>query len=249
GNIALRGNPNVKILIDGKPTNIDAAQLLKQIPSSSIKQIELITNPSAKYNPEGMSGIINIILHKNTNNGFNGDLSLNLTKGENARFNSSVNLNYRTGKLNFYGNYGTYVGKSFNNGEFFNDDNPFTPEDDPSVERFDLLSNNKSHLFKVGVDYYINDHNSLSVYTTQNIFDHKMNAINTSAFINTGTTIQESFSKSDNTNAAYNLAYKHKINDDGHEIQLEADYNNFEGDSDSQYSFINGFIPNYNEQI
>ena len=61
--ISLRGNENVRVLIDGKPTNIDPAQLLKQIPSASIKQIELITNPSAKYNPEGMSGIINIVLH------------------------------------------------------------------------------------------------------------------------------------------------------------------------------------------
>ena len=65
--LSLRGNTNVKVLVDGKPTNIDATQLLQQIPSASIKQIELITNPSAKYNPEGMSGIINIILHKNAN--------------------------------------------------------------------------------------------------------------------------------------------------------------------------------------
>src|SRR5690606_2308649 len=72
GNISLRGNQNVRVLVDGRPTNIEPAQLLKQIPSSSIKSIELITNPSAKYNPEGMSGIINIILHKNSNDGFNG---------------------------------------------------------------------------------------------------------------------------------------------------------------------------------
>ncbi|CAM4289407.1 carboxypeptidase-like regulatory domain-containing protein [Gillisia hiemivivida] len=64
GNIAVLGNDNVRILVDGKPTNIPAARLLKQIPSSSIKSIELITNPSVKYNPEGMSGIINIVLHK-----------------------------------------------------------------------------------------------------------------------------------------------------------------------------------------
>ena len=81
GNVALRGNPNVRILIDGKPSNMDAATVLKTIPSTSIKQIELITNPSAKYNPEGMSGIINIILHKNSNMGFNGDLSGGLTIG------------------------------------------------------------------------------------------------------------------------------------------------------------------------
>jgi len=64
--LSLRGNSNVRVLIDGKPSNIDAAQLLQQIPSSSIKQIELITNPSAKYNPEGMSGIIKTLRKAST---------------------------------------------------------------------------------------------------------------------------------------------------------------------------------------
>ena len=104
GNISLRGNENVRVMADGKLSNVPIAQLLRQIPSTSIKSIELITNPSARYNPEGMSGIINIILHKNTNVGFNGNLNLGLTKEINARFNSSIDLNYRTGKLNFFGN-------------------------------------------------------------------------------------------------------------------------------------------------
>ena len=77
GAISLRGNENVRVLVDGRLSNIPAAQLLKQIPSSAIKSIELITNPSAKFNPEGMSGIINIVLHKNQMLGFNGSLSAN----------------------------------------------------------------------------------------------------------------------------------------------------------------------------
>ncbi len=105
GNISLRGNENVRILIDGKPTNISAAQLLKQIPSSSIKSIELITNPSAKYNPEGMSGIINIVLHKNANMGFNGNIDTGLTAGHFVRYNAATNMNYKTGNVNFFTNY------------------------------------------------------------------------------------------------------------------------------------------------
>ena len=66
GDISMRGNTNVRVMVDGKLSNIPTAQLLKQIPSTAIKSIELITNPSAKYNPEGLSGLINIILHKNT---------------------------------------------------------------------------------------------------------------------------------------------------------------------------------------
>ena len=104
--LSLRGNSNVRVLIDGKPSNVDPAQLLQQIPSSSIKQIELITNPSAKYNPEGMSGIINIILHKNSNNGFNGSINTGVTFGITPKTNSALNLNYKVGKVNFYTNYG-----------------------------------------------------------------------------------------------------------------------------------------------
>ncbi len=106
GDIALRGNQNVQVMVDGKLSNIPAAQLLKQIPSTSIKQIELITNPSAKYNPEGMSGIINIILIKNANIGFNGNLNVGLGYELEPKFNSSIDMNYRNRKLDFFGSYG-----------------------------------------------------------------------------------------------------------------------------------------------
>lgn len=102
GNISLRGNENVRVLVDGKPTNIPASELLKQIPSSSIKSVELITNPSAKYNPEGMSGIINIILNKNANMGFNGSINTGVEAGHYVRYNASTNMNYKTGKVNFW---------------------------------------------------------------------------------------------------------------------------------------------------
>jgi len=98
--LSLRGNTNVRVLIDGKPSNIEASQLLQQIPSSSIKQIELITSPSAKYNPEGMSGIINIILHKNANDGFNGSVNAGVTFGKTPKTNTALNINYRFGKVN-----------------------------------------------------------------------------------------------------------------------------------------------------
>src|SRR5690606_28072859 len=119
GDITLRGNSNVRVMVDGKLSNVPVAQLLKQIPSTSIKSIELINNPSAKYNPEGMSRIINIILHKNANIGFNGNLNLGLTMAEEAKFNSSIDLNYRNGKFNFYGNYGNNIGKWINEGKIY----------------------------------------------------------------------------------------------------------------------------------
>jgi hypothetical protein len=118
GSINLRGNENVRVLVDGKPSNLSASQLLKQIPSSSVKSVEIITNPSAKYNPEGMSGIINVILKKNTTIGFNGSFSVGVEHSKNARPTGSLDLNYRTGSVNFYGNYSIDWGK-FETNAFF----------------------------------------------------------------------------------------------------------------------------------
>ncbi len=236
GNISLRGNENVRVMVDGKLSNVPVSQLLKQIPSSSIKQIELITNPSAKYNPEGMSGIINIILHKNTNVGFNGNLNLGLTKEIYARFNSSIDMNYRNGKFNFYGNYGNFAGKSANYGRIKR------PEDN-SIQLFDFLNNSKSHLYKFGVDFYLNDNNTFSIFTNQNIFDGKGGG--KTDIINEDEPVQSQIFRnvSDNTSSQYNLAYKHNFKKDGEKLDVEIDYNTFEQFENSDFRFVNFSFP------
>ena len=165
GDLSLRGNNNVRVLVDGKPSNISTAQLLQQIPSTSIKSIELITNPSAKYNPEGMSGIINIILNKSATIGFNGSVNTGITRGENTKFNGSLDMNYKTGKVNFYTNYGYRTGKQHNYG------NVTRTGVNASIQNFDFMNDNTSHLLKLGADIYINEKNTLSFYTTQNFRD------------------------------------------------------------------------------
>ena len=162
GNISLRGNENVRVLIDGKPTNMNAADLLKQIPSTSIKSVELITNPSAKYNPEGMSGMINIVLHKNASLGFNGSVNSGITQGINTRYNGSLDVNFKKNKLNVFSNYGLNTGKSESTGRI-NRTNGILSQD---ISRNDKET---SHLLKIGFDYNINDKNTFSAYTIQNI--------------------------------------------------------------------------------
>ena len=106
GGISMRGSSNLRILIDGRPTGMVAdnqAQILEQIPASSIESVEIITNPSSKFDAEGEGGIINIILKKEKNRGFNGLASVNV--GTNNRYNASVGGNYRYRKFNFFGNY------------------------------------------------------------------------------------------------------------------------------------------------
>jgi len=221
GKLSLRGNQNVRVLVDGRPTNIDPAQLLKQIPSSSIKKIELITNPSAKYNPEGMSGIINIILNKNANDGFNGSFTSGINFGITPKFNNSLDVNYRTGKVNFFGNGGSNFGKNFNKG-FIN------RNDITSHQALDIVNDNDSYLGKIGMDYYINDHNTISAYTNQNYFTGK-GKVDTRIMYGSDTTLeniaQNSAYDTDNHNNTYNLAYKHKFEKEGHTLDFEGNYN------------------------
>ena len=222
GKLSLRGNDNVRVLIDGRPSNIDPAQLLKQIPSTSIKKIELITNPSAKYNPEGMSGIINIILHKNANTGFNGSYSGGITFGETAKYNQSLDLNYKTGKVNFFGNVGQNFGTYFNDGYIKRFDQDI-------LQKLDIKNENDSYLYKIGMDYLIDDHNTLSFYSNQNKSTGK-GFVNTDIDYNNGDpNIKNAYQKSkysgpDDT-GTYNLAYKHIFKKEGHTLDFEGNYN------------------------
>lgn len=241
GDITLRGNSNVRVMVDGKLSNVPVAQLLRQIPSTSIKSIELITNPSAKYNPEGMSGIINIVLHKNANIGFNGNINLGLTKGIEAKFNSSVDLNYRNGKFNFYGNYGNNIGKYVNDGTIFR-------TDENSLQEFDFFNNNKSHLYKLGVDFYLNDKNTISFFTNQNIFDGSGTG-ETKVTYNTDASrnVTQFFGDiSDNRSEQYNFDYKLDFNKEGHNIELEVDHNRFESGQDANFRSVGASLyPDY----
>ncbi len=104
GQVSLRGSQGVRVLVDGKPSGMAASDNLRQIPANMIDKIEVITNPSARYEAEGMAGIINIILKKDDRSGFNG--SFDVTGGFPAIAGVGANLNYRKGKINWFLNYG-----------------------------------------------------------------------------------------------------------------------------------------------
>ncbi|MDX1753662.1 MAG: outer membrane beta-barrel family protein [Salinimicrobium sediminis] len=247
GNISMRGNENVRILIDGKPTNIPAAQLLKQIPSTSIKSIELITNPSAKYNPEGMSGIINIILHKNSNLGFNGNLNTGVTIGDHTRYTGSLNMNYRTGKVNFFTNLGTNGGESSNNGRLENFTRDYT-------EQLSFLNKNESYLVKLGMDYYMDDKNTFSIYTNQNYYDgDPIGKVNLFYGPNDERNLSQTFLlDGENHTQTYNFVYNHAFNPDGHKLILEADYSLTDETEIADYTFTgpgSGGFTSYRDDV
>ena len=125
GNVSLRGSDNIRILIDGRPSNaINIAEALRQLPADAIDKVEVITNPSARYDAEGGSGLINIILKKGKNQGFNGTFIA--STGIPETYGLSANLNYKTEKLNYFTtagyNYRTNEGGGKTNSEYFNED-------------------------------------------------------------------------------------------------------------------------------
>lgn len=231
--LSLRGNTNVRVLIDGKPSNVDAAQLLQQIPSSSIKQIELITNPSAKYNPEGMSGIINIILHKNAGAGFNGSINTGVTFGNTPKTNSALNLNYKVGKVNFYTNYGFNHGINANHG-YVNSSNPGLE----NLQNFEFRNLSNSHLVKFGVDYYINERNTLSAYTNQNITHtdgYGKTVIDYFGLANNDN-LQVYRNENENKNQTYDVVFKHDFEKKGKTLEFQVNYSKTKNTEDTGYN-------------
>ena len=245
GELSLRGNTNVRVMVDGKLTNIPVSQLLRQIPSTSIKSIELITNPSAKYNPDGTTGIVNIILHKNANIGFNGNATVGLTKGIEAKFNSSVDLNYRNGRFNLYGSYGNNIGNYVNDGFIFR-------EEENSLQEFDFFNNNKSHLYKAGIDFYLNEFHTISFFTNQNVFDGRGNGTTMVTYNEdpSRNTAQDLSDIGSNHNQQYNLDYKWQFPKEGHSLELEVDLNRFDSDQNAIFRSTGAAaLPDYEDFV
>lgn len=155
GNVALRGNQSVTILVDGKPSGLTGSgrqAILDQIPASTIAKIEVITNPSARFDPDGVSGIINIVTKKNKKAGFNGNTTLSI--GTRDKYDAAVGLNYRTAKFNAFGNYSWRLVNRWSEGvtdrTTFLQDTTFRLFQDENGDR-----RNQSHVVSGGMDLFL----------------------------------------------------------------------------------------------
>jgi ferric enterobactin receptor len=164
GKVSLRGNENVAVQINGRPTPIRGTQLgayLKQIPANLVERIEVVPNPSAKYDPEGMAGIINIVLKANTDLGLSGGLNTGFATA--SRFNTGTNLGYQSGPLTLFGTYG------FNSDDRgivgINDRERYDPTGFPmsfTNQDIDGRTKNAGHNFSTNVDYKLTDKDVIS---------------------------------------------------------------------------------------
>jgi outer membrane receptor protein involved in Fe transport len=163
GNVNLRGSGEVMILINGRPSPLmgkNRAEVLQQLPANSIERIEVITNPSARFRPDGTSGIINIVLKKNTTNGMTGNIIGNI--GNRERSNGSLNLNYKKGKFN---SFITYNIRQDERNRFNELDRTYFDSTGKISGYYEengkLKARPLSHLLRGGIDYSINEKNSI----------------------------------------------------------------------------------------
>lgn len=160
GNVSLRGSDNVTILIDGRPSGLlglTGSEALEQLPSEMVERVEVITNPSARYDPDGTSGIINIVMKEQVERGYNGMVSINASTGQ--RYSGSVNLNYHVGSVNFFAN---YSGRMFNSDGYGTSFRANLVNDTYLDQESDFDFDMDAHNFTVGLDYHMNDRHRLT---------------------------------------------------------------------------------------
>jgi outer membrane receptor for ferrienterochelin and colicins len=155
GNVSLRGNDNVKILIDGRPSNsINIADALKSISADALDKVEVITNPSARYDAEGGAGIINIVLKKGKNNGLNGTFIA--TAGNPKNYSTTGNINFRSQNFNVFTtigyNDGKAPGKTLTDSDYINSAGTVYQT---TNERIDRVSGRKGYNYNFGVDWFL----------------------------------------------------------------------------------------------
>ncbi|HBI80726.1 MAG TPA: hypothetical protein DDY04_01935, partial [Bacteroidales bacterium] len=207
GNVSLRGSSNVNILIDGRPSMLNS---MEELPAQMIDRVEVITNPSAKYDPDGITGIINIVLKKRKEPGYNGMVSLNA--GTANKYNASVNMNWRQEKINIFANY------SFRQGQMdrYSSTDRVTLLNNSSDSSFllqnsDGQSNMLFHNIRGGIDYFIDSRTTLSFTGNLNLrsFDMDNNVLSNSyANFNSNTLLNTRFT----TNSNDGLGHEYSIN-------------------------------------
>jgi len=234
GNISLKGKQGVMILVDGKPTYMsgaDLAALLKNMQSSSLEQIEIMTNPPAKYDAAGNSGIINIKTKKGIVKGMNGSANASYTQGLYARFNGGVNLNYRNEKVNLFGGYNGGKYEGFNKltigRRFYEADNTTIKgsSDQKSRPHFKGMYHN----IKAGMDYYFSKRTIAGVVVNANLNDNDEDPTSTSYVrFPSGAVDYKIGSRGDNnrkfTGVSSNFNFKHTFDSTGREITADIDY-------------------------
>jgi iron complex outermembrane receptor protein len=248
GTISLKGKQSVQVYIDGKPaylSGLDLVNLLSTMNASQLEQIEIMTNPPAKYDAAGNSGIINLKTKKTKQVGFNGSVSAGYTQGRYWRTNESINMNFRKGKVNTFMNY------SFNKSRNFQElsiHRTYLNPNETVNAMFDQVAfmprRNMNNNLKLGMDYFINKKTTVGFVASGFISNEKQNNKNTSYLKDENAqvdsiVISTSDIKGKWRNASLNLNLRHQFDSTGRELTADLDFSRYASHNKQDFSNIN----------
>ena len=234
GNVSLRGNENVRILIDGKPSalvGLSGTDALRQLPADAIERVEVITSPSARYDAEGTAGILNIILRKGLASGLNG--SMNATIGDPKQYRIASNVNFRTKKFNFFTNLG--YRNSSGPGKFLTNLSIFENESFNSlrIEDRDFERNRNGYNINVGLEYFLSKNSSITgTYfyrdsNNQNLSTNNISVFDVDDILEYSDLRIQDEDEIDNT-SQISLNYTNNFNTSGHKLTVDVRYSDSE---------------------
>lgn len=229
-NISLSGKNGVQVHIDGKPSPLsgkDLADYLRTLQSSSIESIEIITNPSARYDAAGNAGVINIRLKKNKSFGTNGSVNAGYGIGIHSRYNGGISLNHRDSRLNLFGNYSysDMINESFMNLNRLQLDTLFD-------QKTTMTWKGKSHNIKTGFDYFLNSKQTIGVMMNGNYSNNNFGSYSsTDIYYNPNNQfikklVADNTSRSTRNQSNFNVNYRY-ADTTGRTLNIDADYGTF----------------------
>ncbi|RYY56176.1 MAG: hypothetical protein EOO05_18950 [Chitinophagaceae bacterium] len=243
GSIIMKGKPAVLVLIDGKPTQLNAADLqayLTGMSASQVETIELIDNPGAKYDAAGNAGIINIRTKANRQKGFNGSLNLSLGQGIYAKTGNSINLNYREGRVNLFINYGIRASREmmelYTLRKYFNK----AGQDSLLLEQPNISRNRQfGQNIKTGIDFFASSKTTLGLIFTGGINKRRARSSSTIDWMGPDYIIDSSINTLGANNSLFkrggvNVNARHRF-DENSELTADLDYVKFAIDGDQEY--------------
>ncbi|RYY20241.1 MAG: TonB-dependent receptor, partial [Chitinophagaceae bacterium] len=241
-NLSLAGKNGVQVFIDGKPSPLSGADLanyLKSLQSTQIEAIELITNPSAKYEAAGNAGIINIKLKKNKSFGTNGSVNAGYAIGTYGKYNGGLSLNHRNSRVNLFGNYNYSRSLNVTNFKLYRSQSDSIFDQNSRMKQY----NDNAHNFKAGLDYFLNAKSTVGAIVTGNLSDGRTENVGpmnilyepTNKLVRLLQANNDNDVKRDNIN--FNVNYRYALTG-GSELNVDADYGFYKNRS-------NQFQPNH----
>lgn len=261
GNISLKGKQGVIVMMDGRPTYLsgqELANMLKGMQATQIDQIEIMTNPPAKFDASGNSGVINIKTKKNKVKGFNGNLTAGLSQGSYFRTNESVNMNYRNGKVNIFGTYSFGRNNSYQQLDIFRRYKNTDKTTNAIFEQSSFMKRrNMNNNLKLGMDYYLDKKTTFGIVLS-GFYNPSSNLGDNTSFLKNPNSEVDSIVQATSMikevwkNGSVNLNMRHQFDSTGRELTVDVDRIMYRASNDQHFvntTYQPNWVKRYDEKL